>query len=409
MARALDPTKTGMRTLAVHAGEVPDPATGASSPNLVMSSTFVTDEPLGFSARDLTPESPYIYTRWANPTVRVLEEKLAALEAAEDCVCFASGMAATAGLFFSLLKAGDHLVITDVGYAGAAELARDSLTALGIEVSPVNASRTEEVARALRPNTKLVYLETPCNPIMRLTDLEAVVEIAHRHGAKVGVDNTFATPVGTRPLSLGADYVVHSLTKYICGHGDAVGGAVLGSADAMRTLNAEQAIHHGGVLSPFNAWLIARGASTLPARMKLHQETAMVVAEFLENHSRVESVLYPGLPSHPQAALARRQMKNFSGMMSFRVKGGRPAGEALAQRMADHLRVVHYAVSLGHHRTLVTWLGTDDLMASSFRLESAAAQAYRDFAGDGIFRLSVGLEDPEDLCADLAAALDGAS
>lgn len=405
MARQLDPQKTGLRTLAVHAGERPDRVTGASSPNIVMSSTFVADEPLGFSAKDLTPESPYIYTRWANPTVRVLEEKLAALEGAEDCVCLASGMAATAGLFFSVLRAGDHLVITDVGYAGAAELARDALTELGIEVTPVNASEPERVADALRPNTKLVYIETPCNPIMRLTDIEVIVQIARAHGAKVGIDNTFSTPIGTRPFALGVDYVVHSLTKYVCGHGDAVGGAVLGSTEAMRNLNADQAIHHGGVMSPFNAWLIARGASTLPMRMKAHQENALVVAEFLENHPGVERVIYPGLASHPQAELARRQMKNFSGMMSFSVPGGRAGGEALARRMAERLRVIHYAVSLGHHRTLVTWLGTDDLMASSFRLEGEAARSYRDFAGEGIFRLSVGLEDTEDLLADLDAIL----
>ena len=405
MARKLDLNDIGTRTLAIHAGEYPDQATRASSPNLVMSSTFVLDEPLGFSAHDLTPDSPYIYTRWANPTVRTLEEKLAALEGAEACVCFASGMAATAALFFNLLQAGDHLVMTDVGYAGAAELARDGLTRLGIEVTAVNASEPENVAEALRPNTRLVYLESPCNPIMRLTDIEMVAALAHRHGAKVGVDNTFATPVGTQPIALGADFVVHSLTKYLCGHGDAVGGAVLGNVEDMRVLNTEQAIHHGGILSPFNAWLIARGVATLPVRMQAHEQNAMAVARFLENHERVERVVYPGLASHPQADLARRQMKNFSGMLSFQVRGGRSAGESLAKRMAEELNVVHYAVSLGHHRTLVTWLGTDDLLASSFRLKGEAVEAYRAYAGDGIFRLSVGLEDPHDICRDLDAVL----
>ena len=391
-----------LRTAAVHAGESPDPATGASAPNLVMSSTFVTRDSAGFSAHDLDDASGFLYSRWSNPTVAKLEAKLCALEGAEACLCFGSGMAAAAGLIFSLLGRGDHLVMADTNYAGVAEFGRDTLPRMGIRVSFVDPSDPGNVASAIRPETKLIWLETPANPIMRLTDLAAVGRIAARHpGVRVAVDSTFASPVATRPLELGAHYVMHSLTKYIGGHGDAMGGAVLGSQEAIGALRLEAAIHYGGVLSPFNAWLIMRGAATLPIRMKAHEENALAVARFLEAHPRVSRVIYPGLPSHPQHELARRQMANFSGMLAFRVEGG--AG--LAERMASELRVVHYAVSLGHHRSLVFWLDTASLQETSFRLRGAQLESYRAFAGGGVFRMSVGLEDPADLCEDLARVL----
>ena len=391
-----------LRTAAVHAGERPDPATGASSPNLVMSSTFVTRDPTGFSAHDLDDASGYLYTRWSNPTVAQLEAKLCALEGAESCLCFGSGMAAAAGLLLSLLKSGDHVVMSDTNYAGVAELGRDTLPRLGIEVSFADTSDPRNVEEALRPATRLIWLETPANPIVRLTDIAAVAAIAAAHGSvRVAVDSTFATPVATRPLELGAHYVMHSLTKYIGGHGDAVGGAVLGGRDDIAALRLEAGIHYGGVLSPFNAWLIMRGAATLPLRMKAHEENALAVAHFLEGHPRVTWVMHPGLPSHPQHELARRQMDNFSGMLTFRTEGG----TELAGRMARDLRVIHYAVSLGHHRSLVFRLDTEPLMESSFRLEGAQLESYRSYAGDGIFRMSVGLEDPEDLCAELERVL----
>ena len=391
-----------LRTAAVHAGERPDPATGASSPNLVMSSTFVTRDPTGFSAHDLGEDSGYLYTRWSNPTVAQLEAKLCALEGAEACLCFGSGMAAAAGLLLTLLKSGDHVVMSDTNYAGVAELGRDTLPRLGIDVSFADTSDPGNVAAALRPATKLIWLETPANPIVRLTDVAAVAGIAAaRGGVRVAVDSTFATPVATRPLELGAHYAMHSLTKYIGGHGDAVGGAVLGGRDEIAALRLEAGIHYGGVLSPFNAWLIMRGAATLPLRMKAHEENALAVARFLEGHPRVTRVIYPGLPSHPQHQLARRQMANFSGMLTFRTEDG----AELAERMARGLGVIHYAVSLGHHRSLVFRLDTAPLMESSFRLEGAQLESYREYAGDGIFRMSVGLEDPEDLCADLERVL----
>ena len=408
------PPTRRLRTAAVHAGESPDPTTGASAPNLVMSSTFVTQDAAGFSAHDLDEQSGFLYTRWSNPTVAQLEAKLCALEGAEACLCFGSGMAAAAGVLLSVLGSGDHCVMSDTNYAGVAELGRNTLPRMGIEVSFVDTSDPDNVAAAIRPETRLIWLETPANPIVRLTDLRRLAAIAAEHGrVRVAVDSTFATPIATRPLELGAHYVMHSLTKYIGGHGDAVGGAVLGSRDDIAALRLEAGIHHGGVLSPFNAWLIMRGAATLPLRMKAHEENALAVARFLEGHPRVARVMYPGLPSHPQHELARRQMDNFSAMLTFQVDGGvRPGGtvqwrdgQQLAERVARGLRVIHYAVSLGHHRSLVFWMDTASLMETSFGLRGVQLESYRAYAGEGIFRMSVGLEDPADICEDLGRML----
>lgn len=405
MARALDPNAVGARTAAVHGGESPDPATGASSPNLVMSSTFVTDKPEGFSAYELTEDSPYVYSRWRNPTVRAFEDKLAIVEGAEACVAFASGMGAAAAIVLSRLSSGDHLIVSDVAYAGVAELARDTLPRFGVAVSKVDCSDPAALEAAMRPETRMVFVDTPCNPIMRLTDIRRAAEIAHAGGAELAVDNTFATPIGTRPLALGADYSMHSATKYLNGHGDALGGAVCCSAERAAALRTEAIVHYGGVLSPFNAWLIARGMATLPIRMAAHQETTLAVARALEAHAKIERVVYPGLASHPQHNLAAAQMANFSGMLTFRLKGGEAAGQAAAERMAERLKIAHYAVSLGHHRTLVCWMPTASMLENSFGLSGAQAESYRAYAGDGVFRLSVGLEDAEDLIRDFDAVL----
>ncbi len=388
-------------TRAVHSGESPDAATGASAPNIVMSSTFVIDEPISFSAQDKPDDAPYVYSRWDNPTVTVLQDKLAALEEAEACRCFASGMAATSALLLSTLSQGDRLVMSDSNYPGTAELARKTLTRLGVDVILADLSDLEEAARAITAGVRLVWAETPANPTLRLTDIRGVAELAHSVGAEFAVDSTFASPVATRPLKLGADYVVHSLTKYCCGHGDAMGGAVLGRRDKLRNVESDGQIYMGGVISPFNAWLINRGLATLPMRMQAHQTNAIHVAKYLEGHTKVKRVLYPGLSSHPQFDLAVRQMENFSGMVSVQIDDG----PDLAERMMSDLKIFHYAVSLGHHRSLIYWLGTDDLMKSSYALEGQALDAYRAFAGDGVFRISVGLEDPEDLCDDLAQIL----
>ncbi len=390
----------GPMTQAIHAGETPDSATGASAPPIHMSSTFVSDSIGGFSAHDLTPSSPYSYARWSNPTVAMLEAKIAAMQGAEECLCTASGMAAAAAILFTLLQQGDHLILSDVSYAGVAELARDTLPKMGIAVSTVDLSNPANLAKAIRPNTRLVHSETPANPIGRLTDLAAISKLAHDAGILHSTDATFASPLGQDAIGLGVDLVMHSTTKYIGGHGDALGGAIAGRAELIRKLRFEAAIHHGGVLSPFNAWLIARGAATLPLRLKAHEAGAQAVAEWLESHPSVTRVIYPGLASHPQRDLAQRQMTNTSGMIAFQV-GGVTNGERIAQAMIDKLNIIHYAVSLGHHRSLIFWMETAGLMETSFRLEGAQAQSYRAFAGDGIFRLSVGLEDAEDLIADL--------
>ncbi|MEM6661077.1 MAG: PLP-dependent aspartate aminotransferase family protein [Pseudomonadota bacterium] len=405
MARNLDLKSVGPNTLAIHAGERPDPATGASSPNIVMSSTYVTDGPEAFSASELTPDSPLVYTRWANPTVRSLEEKVAALEGAEDAAAFASGMAAAAAICLSRLSSGDHMILSEVCYAGIAELARDTLPRMGIAVSFLDTSDLTAVANAMRDETRLVFIDTPCNPLMRLTDIAGVAAITKGTEALLAVDNTFASPIGCNPLALGADLVMHSATKYIGGHGDAMGGVVCGAADLIRPMMAEATVHYGGVMSPFNAWLIARGAATLPLRMKAHQATALAVARALEAHPKIERVLYPGLPSHPQHNLAGQQMNNFSAMLNFRVKGGAAEGQAVAECMGQGLDIIHYAVSLGHHRSLVVWMPTEGLLESSFPLKRAAAEEYRAWAGEGIFRLSVGLEDADDLVRDLEGVL----
>jgi methionine-gamma-lyase len=390
----------GVKTAAVHAGTPANKLTGAAAPDIVMSTTFVIDPSVAFSADEMNDETPFVYTRWGNPTNAQLERKLAVLEGAEDCVVFGSGVAAIAALFLNSLKAGDHMIMSDVAYAAASEFANQKLPNLGIEVTRVDASDPENVRMALRPNTRLVYLETPVNPLLRLTDVEAVVKIAHEARVPVAVDSTFATPIALRPIELGADYVIQSLTKYICGHGDAIGGAVIGRREEMKKLRT-MAIHMGGILSPFNAWLILRGATTLPIRMAAHQEGALTVARHLEEHPKIKRVIYPGLPSHPQHELAARQMKNFSGMLTFQVEDGLAA----ARLLSDRLEIVHYGVSLGHNRTLVCYLPTDDLLRSSFHLTAEQEASYRAFAGNGVFRLSVGLEDPADLAADIDNAL----
>ncbi len=390
-----------LRTLAVHAGECPDPASGASAPNIVMSTTFIAEPDATFSVEGMNDDTPFIYTRWGNPTVAQLERKLAALEGAEGCIAFASGMAAVSALFIYTLSAGDQVVVSDVTYAATSEMTNELLPRLGVEVVRANLSDLAELASVVTDRTRLIYVETPCNPLLRLTDIAAVAGIARSVGARLAVDSTFATPFATRPLELGADYVIHSLTKYLGGHGDAIGGALLGKREELADLRKRVAIRTGGILSPFNAWLIMRGLATFPLRMRAHAEGALEVARFLEAHPAVRRVMYPGLPLHPQYELAQRQMVSFSGMLTFQVDDGPAAARVLAER----LEIIHYAVSLGHHRSLVFYLPTTDLLATSFRLTPGQEASYRQFAGDGIFRLSVGIEDPADLCRDLEQAL----
>lgn len=389
-------------TASVQAGLKPaEPGEPVLSPLSLATSYYAHPDAVSFSATALDAQAPHFYARWGNPSAETLETRLAALEGGEAAVAFASGMAAVSALFLNALKAGDRLVLSNVCYAGVAEFAHHTLPKLGIEVVAVDASRVDEVAAALTPSTRLVHIETPANPILRLADIAAIAEAAHAKGVPLSVDSTMATPIATQPIALGADYVVHSLTKYACGHGDALGGAVIGAREPIADLRKDSLIHLGGALNPFAAWLILRGLETLPLRMAAHQTSAEAVARFLEKHPRVKRVFWPGLESHPQHALAKRQMRNFSGMIAFTADDG----PALARQLADRLKLVAYAVSLGKTRSLIFYIPTDDILGPSFHLEGRAAERYREWAGEGVFRLSVGIEDPADLVADLAEAM----
>jgi len=390
-------------TISIHGGEGGRVLGAPVTPAPVLSTTYFTHpDAVGFSASDLKEDAPHFYTRWSNPTLELLEKRLAELEGGEAALSFASGMAAITALFHEHLGTGDHLVLSDVCYAGVAEYAHHALPRLGIAVSHVDTSDPAKVAAAMRRNTRLVHIETPANPILKLTDIAAVADIAHAGGALLSVDSTIATPIGTNPILLGADFVCHSLTKYLCGHGDALGGAVVGRAEHIAALRRNGLIHLGAALSPWSAYLILRGIETLPLRMEKHEANARAVAEWLEGHTNVRRVLWPGLAGHPQAELARRQMRNFSGLLSFSVKSG---SADLARQLAERLKLVSFAVSLGKTKSLCFYIPTDDILRSSFQLSGTAEDAFRDWAGDGVFRVSVGLENEAELIADFEQAL----
>jgi cystathionine gamma-synthase len=392
-------------TRALDAGLVPDPVTGAIAPTLVASVNNVfSPGAAGFSAEgaDLT-EQPFLYARWTNPTTRALEERLAGLEGAEDALATATGVAAAAAVFLTVLKAGDHLVISEVCYAGVYELATRVLPDLGIAVTPRDLTNPAAVRAALRPTTRLIHAETPCNPLLRLTDLAALSQIAREAGVLTSVDSTLATPVITRPLDHGIDLVIHSLTKFLNGHGDALGGAVIGRKDLISRIRSRAGVYLGATLSAQNAWLILRGLDTLFPRLRMASATAGELALWLAQHPAVTRVTWPGAEDHPQRALAQRQMSLGGAMIAFQT---REAPAEIARRMADRFRVIHYAFSLGHQRSICVHIGTDEIQRSTFRMEGAALQRWTDWAGEGVFRLSVGLEDPADLIADLARALD---
>ncbi|SIQ85869.1 methionine-gamma-lyase [Rhizobium sp. RU20A] len=398
------PATAGAETRSLDAGLIIDPSTGAIAPNVSMSvNNALAPGDGAFSADGVADlaDLPYLYARWTNPTVRQLEQRLAALEGAEDALATATGMAAIAGTLLTFLKAGDHLVVSDVCYAGAVELTQRVLPDLGIAVTPVNMARLDAVAAAIRPNTRVIHCESPVNPILRIVDIAAVSALAHQAGAVLTIDSTFATPVATRPLSLGADLVIHSLTKFINGHGDVLGGAVIGRRALVAKIRGRAGVYLGATLSAQSAWLILRGIDTLYPRMRTICESAGAVATFLETHPEVEQVVYPGLVSHPQHELAARQMTVFGGMIGFRTRDPKAA----AARLAERLRIVHYAFSLGHQRSLVVLLDTAEMMASTFRLSGEALEDYRAFASDGLFRLSIGLETAADILADLDQAL----
>ena len=390
-------------TVALDGGLRPDPTTGAIQPGISMSvNNIFAPGSAGFSAEgaDLA-DLPYLYARWTNPTTRQLEQRLAALEGAEDALTTATGVAAIAATFLGLLKSGDHLILSEVCYAGAYELATRILPDLGIDVTPVDLSDLEAVRAALRPTTKLIHAESPCNPILRLTDLAALSAIAHAAGVLVSVDSTLATPVLTRPLDHGVDLVIHSLTKFINGHGDALGGAVIGRKALISGLRARSGVYLGATLSAQNAWLILRGIDTLFPRLRTASANALHLAHWLQGHPSITRLIYPGLPSHPQHALAQRQMALGGGIICFQTANP----QATAAQLADRLRIIHYAFSLGHQRSICVVIPTPEIQASTYRMSGAALTRYRDWAGEGLFRLSVGLEDPADLTEDLSRAL----
>jgi methionine-gamma-lyase len=389
-------------TQAVHAGQEPDPVTGSVTPPIHMTTTFKLPAPGPelLDALFLKGERPaHVYTRWSNPSLRTLEEKMATLEGAEAGIAFASGMAAVSGLLLSKLGAGDHVVASDVCYAGTVELLGQYANRYGIQVSLVDTSDIDAVAAALRSETKLVYIETPANPVLRLTDIAAISKVAKQVGARLAVDSTFATPVLQKPLALGADLVLHSMTKYLGGHGDALGGMVLGGRAAIDEIRQGMLIHLGGAMSPFNAWLINRGLATLSLRMRKHQESALAVARFLEQHRKVARVIYPGLESHPQHELAQRQMSGYGGMVVAQMD----METALA--LVQQVRVFTYATSLGDYQSLLFYYPTQLYVDDASYLSADQKRSIREWTGDGIMRISIGLEDPEDLIADLDQAL----
>ncbi|WP_433802456.1 trans-sulfuration enzyme family protein [Actinomycetospora sp. CA-084318] len=387
------PSSCRLETQAVHGGNAVDPGTRAIRTPLVLANSYALPEDpssLSWSGFD-TP----LYTRNSGVNQIALQRKLAALEHAEDAVVLASGVAALHAVFFSLLRTGDHAVISDVTYEATFRLFRDILPArYGVEATFVDTSDPEAVRAAIRPTTRLVHTEVVANPTTRVCDIPAVAAIAHEAGALLSVDSTFTPPPLYRPLEHGADLVVHSLTKFVNGHGDAMGGAVLGATELLDPIRADVMIDVGGVISPFNAWLIARGAITLPLRLRQHLASAQRVAEFLTMRPEVAYVAYPGLPSHPQHDLARRL---FDGEPPGAVMAFALDGDADAQnRFVADLRVITSAVSVGHDESLIVHVGPDGPRAAHWPEE---------FRRYGHLRLSIGLEDPDDLIADVRGAL----
>ena len=386
----------GIHTTAIHAGESPDPVTGALVPPLHLATTYHLGTAENSAAIFGGEKDAYVYTRWGNPTVATFERKVAALERAEAAVATASGMAAIASALLTVLKSGDHIVSARAIYPSTYHLMVTQLVSLGIETTFVDATNAANIAPAIRPATKIVYLETPGNPLLTLCDLEAIGAIARKAGITTICDNTFASPVNQRPIELGIDVVVHSATKYFCGHGDAVGGLVVGRKPFIDRCLTEPVRYYGGVMAPFTAYLMLRGTATLPLRVERHNSNALRLAQWLETHPAVASVSYPGLPSHPQHALAQRQMRGgFGGMVCFDLKGGIEAGA----RLMNAVKVCSLAVSLGDTRSLITHPAstTHSVVSREARLAQGVT--------DGLVRLSVGLEDVEDLMADLDAGL----
>ena len=379
------PDSARFSTVCIHAGQEPDPSTGAIITPIYQTSTYVQEE--------VGRHKGFEYARTQNPTRLALENNIAAIERGKAAYAFASGMAAIDAIT-TLLKAGDHVVVTDNTYGGTFRLFERVLRKYQLSFTYIDTSQLDLVEGAIRPETKMLFIETPTNPVMRLTDLVAVSEMAHRRKVKVVVDNTFASPSIQRPLELGADIVVHSTTKYLNGHSDSVGGiAVAVNDDDIEWLKFIQNAA-GAILGPFDSWLILRGTKTLSLRMAQHSINGQALAEFLAGHPKVKQVLYPGLPSHPQYELAKRQMHGFGGMLTFDV-GSIEAAFDVCKRV----RLMALAESLGGVETLISHPAS--MTHASVPAERRAAIGLT----DGLVRISAGIEDPQDLIDDLQQAL----
>jgi cystathionine beta-lyase/cystathionine gamma-synthase len=373
-------------TKAVRAGISPDPVTGAIVPPIYVTSTYVLDE--------VGKNKGFDYTRASNPTRAVLEANLAALDSGKYCVSFASGLSAVDAVT-RLLSPGDHVVSTDDVYGGVYRQFQQIHSRFDLSFTFVDSCDPDNVERAIQPNTKMIWIETPTNPLLKVTDLEAMVKIGKKHGIPVGVDPTFATPALLRPLEFGVDLVVHSTTKYLSGHNQIIGGAVItNSEDYFEKLKFMQK-SIGAVSSPFDCWLTLMGVKTLDVRMARHCANAMAVARYLEEHPGVARVSYPGLASHPQHDIAKRQMSDFSGMVTFELKGGIEAGRTLM----NSVEMCYLAESLGSVETMVTHPAT--MTHGDIPREEREARGLT----DGLVRISVGIEDPADIIADLEQAL----
>ena len=389
--------KTGFATRAVHVGAEKNQYGTLASP-IYQTSTFVFDNAEQGGRRFALEEGGYIYTRLGNPTLTAVEQKVASLEGAEACMSASSGMGAITSAIWVCVEQGDHIVAGKTLYGCTYAFLEHGLKRYGVDVTFVDTRDPENVRKAMRPNTKLVYVETPANPNMYISDIEAIAKIAHaQEGVRVMVDNTFCTPYLCRPLEFGADIVVHSATKFLNGHGDVIAGFVCGSQeyiDQVRLLGVKDLT--GSVLGPFEAFLINRGIKTLHVRMDRHCENAQKVAEFLEKHPKVESIAYPGLASSPQKALADKYMKKPGSMIAFEIKGGLEAG----RKLMNSVHLAALAVSLGDTETLIEHPAS--MTHSPYTPEERAASDI----SEGMVRLSVGLEDAEDIIADLKQALD---
>ncbi len=387
-------TLKGLNSLLVHEGEAPDPVSGSVTSPIYQTSTFAF--PTNQSMADFMNEQKegYIYTRLGNPNFTVAEAKIAKLEGAEKALMLSSGMAAVATALMALCGAGDHLIAHADIYGGTFGLLHDLLPRFGVETTFMDLRDPSALRGALRSETKVVYLETPSNPTLRLADIAAIAEIAHRKGLRLIVDNTFATPVNQRPLALGADAVVHSGTKYLNGHSDVIAGAVAGPAEFILACS-DVARKLGGTLNAFDAWLLGRGLKTLALRVQKQNENGQAVAEYLEGHPAIAEVLYPGLQSHPQHELAKRQMKGFGGVLSVRLRGGQPA----VDRFLDRVQLFGRAVSLGSVESLIT-----QPVAAVHRFVPPEFQGMGGITAD-LVRIAVGIEDAEDLIRDLGQAL----